>query len=118
MGQPYARQAGSLFRTADGERLDGCCERRGTARRQQKAYCGTGSRLNQEAVTSPSSLVVTGIRAPPVHTPMKPSAYARRCYVTVRVQSAGFGGEGDYVVSTMVNGEQVPTTKPSSLLLT
>ena len=82
------------------------------------AYCGTGWRLEQDAVTSPSSLVVTGIRAPPVHTPMKPSAYARRCYVTVRVQSAGFGGEGDYVVSTMVNGEQVPTTKPSSLLLT
>ena len=82
------------------------------------AYCGTGSRLNQEAVTSPSSLVVTGIRAPPVHTPMKPSAYARRCYVTVRVQSAGFGGVDDYVVSTMVNGEQVPTTKPSSLLRT
>ena len=82
------------------------------------AYCGTGWRLQQDAVTSPSSLVVTGIRAPPVHTPMKPSAYARRCYVTVRVQSAGFGGEHDYVASTMVNGEQVPTTKPSSLLLT
>jgi len=82
------------------------------------AYCGTSERLFENPVTSPSSLVVTGIRAPPVHTPMKPSAYARRCYVTVRVQSAGFGGVGDFVVSTMVNGEQVPTTKPSSLLRT
>jgi len=30
--------------------------------------------------------------------------------VTVRVQSAGFGGAEDHVVSTMVNGEQVLIT--------
>ena len=45
------------------------------------------------------------------------TAYARRCYVTVRVQSAGFGGAEDYVVSTMVNGEQVLITKTSALPL-
>merc|ERR1719506_2360809 len=35
------------------------------------------------------------------------TAYARQCYVTVRVRSAGLGGTGEYVVGTTANGEQV-----------
>jgi len=38
------------------------------------------------------------------------TAYARQCYVTVRVRSAGLGGTGEYVVGTTANSEQVLTT--------
>ena len=39
------------------------------------------------------------------------TAYARQCYVTVRVRSSGkYSLDGEYVVGTTANGEQVLTT--------
>ena len=69
------------------------------------AYCGTSAPL-----PSARQLVEEGpVEVAPAEAKRKllgTTSYARQCYVTVRVQSAGFG-TGEYVVSTTANEEQV-----------